>query len=64
MSWFEDDICWCSDSHECSCIKCFRNDKTRKTKTGVFTYASFKGTEYCPHAIWGKMKKEECKDVI
>ena len=50
---FEDDICWCADSVHCSNIKCFRNDKTRRQKAGVFTYAALKNTDMCP-SYFGK----------
>ena len=59
MEWIHDDICWCSDSYQCSNIKCFRNDKNRRVKEGLFSYASFKGTEDCPHPVWGKIQKEK-----
>ena len=49
MSWlFEDDITWCADSNHCSNIKCYRNDKNRRERAGIFSYAEFKDTEYCP----------------
>ncbi len=48
ITWFDEDICWCSDSCHCSNIKCYRNDKRRKKREGIFTYAAFKGTDNCP----------------
>lgn len=59
MSWLSDDICWCADSNHCSNIKCFRNDKNRRTKKGLFSYANFKGTEKCLHPVWGSKKENK-----
>lgn len=58
MNWLPDDICWCTDSNHCSNIKCFRNDKNRTVKKGLFSYASFKGTKECSHSVWGKKENK------
>lgn len=48
VNWIDDDICWCQNSNECDDLKCYRNDKNRKTKGGLFTYALLKNTDLCP----------------
>lgn len=50
MSWISDDICWCSNSDECTDTKCYRHMKNRKPEEGmnIFTAAYLKDTNLCP----------------
>ena len=45
---FEDDICWCADSHECKNDDCFRHMLNRTQRQGIFTMGHLKYTELCP----------------
>ena len=44
--WIHDDITWCGN--ECYFTKCERNLANKLSKTGMYSAAMFKGTEYCP----------------
>ena len=48
--WFEDDICWCADSNECTNDDCFRHMLNRTQRQGIFTMGHLKNTELCPLA--------------
>ena len=54
--FFEDDICWCSDSDRCDNTNCFRHMNNRKT-AGIFTAGSLMGTEYCENNKESKMER-------
>lgn len=43
---FHDDITWCIES-ECPVVGCMRNTVNMMDKTGLHSYAAFKGTEDC-----------------
>ena len=48
MWGWEDDICWCGNSDECTFTDCFRHMNNRKIKEGIFTMGLLKGTTSCP----------------
>lgn len=52
--WVHDDITWCGN--ECSYTKCERNLANRLVKTGLYSAAMLKDTEFCP------LKKESSHD--
>ena len=54
--FFEDDICWCSDSDKCNNTNCFRHMSNRKT-AGIFTTGSLMGTEYCENYKESKVER-------
>lgn len=44
--WMHDDICWCGS--ECDNTECERHLSNRISKTGIYTMAELKNTNYCP----------------
>lgn len=56
-SFFFDDITWCMES-ECPVRSCRRNTYNMIEKTGVHSYAAFKGTSECPVS----RSLDECMD--
>ena len=52
MSWFDDDITWCSQ--DCDELGCLRNQKNKVNRVGVFSVADFKDTEYCQKNFFKK----------
>ncbi len=52
MSWlFDDDICWCGDSHICNITECFRHTNNRKPQSSpdICTMANLMNTPVCPY---------------
>lgn len=49
-SWMHDDITWCMESN-CPMIDCRRNVINMMDKTGIHSYAIFKGTSECPASV-------------
>lgn len=47
MSWIQDDITWCIEN-KCPMTECRRNPINIMDKTGLHSYAMFKGTSECP----------------
>lgn len=56
LDWMHDDITWCLS--ECDDVKCCRNLKNKRIKTGLFSAAMLKYTEYCPSYDEEKQPKE------
>lgn len=46
IAWIHDDITWCARS-ECPAINCIRNTANMMNKSGLHSYADFKGTSEC-----------------
>lgn len=42
-----DDICWCAEEN-CPVINCMRNTVNMMDRSGLHSYALFKGTDMCP----------------
>ena len=47
LAMIHDDITWCIES-ECPIVDCMRNTVNMIDRTGVHSYAMFKGTGECP----------------
>jgi len=64
MGFFDDDICWCSDSDHCDKFECFRHMTNRMQSSDfVFTSGSLMGTTDCPYFEGGKEEDEEDEEV-
>lgn len=46
-SWIHDDITWCAET-DCPNTECERNTVNMMERSGLHSYAMFRGTEYCP----------------
>ena len=47
MAMIHDDITWCIEEH-CPMIGCMRNQANMYDRTGLHSYAAFRGTQECP----------------
>ena len=56
-SWIHDDITWCFEEN-CPMVACRRNTVNMIDRTGVHSYALFKGTSECPVS----RSLDECMD--
>lgn len=45
-SFFFDDITWCTE--DCPVTNCYRNQVNMRDRTGLHSFAVFKGTAECP----------------
>lgn len=62
MGFFDDDICWCSDSDHCDKFECFRHMTNRMQSSDfVFTSGSLMGTADCPY-FEGERNQEESEE--
>lgn len=50
VAWIHDDITWCIRC-ECPVVDCYRNQANMMSRTGVHSYADFKGTSECLHSV-------------
>ena len=57
MSWIADDHTWCIEEN-CPMTSCYRNTENMINRTGVHSYAMFKGTAECPIS----RSLDECMD--
>ena len=57
FAMFHDDITWCIED-ACPMIDCYRNTANMIDRTGVHSYAMFKGTSECPVS----RSLDECMD--
>ena len=50
MGFFESDICWCANSHDCNRKDCFRHlsNKPKVEGRDIFTMSELRYTELCP----------------
>ena len=48
--FFDDDICWCANSHDCKMTNCFRHlhNRPKVEGTDIFTMGELRYTELCP----------------
>ena len=48
--FFEYDICWCANSHDCKRKDCFRHlsNRPKVEGTDIFTMGELRYTELCP----------------
>lgn len=46
--YFNDDICWCGNSENCTHTECFRHLENKPDEERIFTMSYLKWTEYCP----------------
>lgn len=47
LAWFSDDITWCIETN-CPMQTCYRNQVNMINRTGLHSWARFKGTAECP----------------
>lgn len=50
LEWMHDDITWCLEK-DCPMIECRRNSINIMDKTGLHSYAIFRGTSECPVSV-------------
>lgn len=50
LAWIHDDITWCMEE-DCPMRDCMRNQVNMMDRTGLHSYAMFKGTSECPVSV-------------
>ena len=60
-SWISQDITWCMS--ECNIQNCYRNPVNMTDKTGLHSFAEFKGTDLCPlKELLNEDRRTDCPD--